>query len=237
MPGAHRPHRRLSAGAVFAVALVTAVAVGAPIVYHLRNQAIAAQSSGTIGASAVPDSPDPGVESPTPTASDASESPSPKPSKKAKATPSPTPSSRKPSPRKTTAPPQARRITGITLDFEAESGRNQLRGGASVQSSNIASGGAVVGNLGNGGNIDISATVTDSRLYLVQIFYVSQSNLSGVITVNGNQIGRTSFPVNSGGLIVRSLTLSVPLRAGNNVINLSNPTGTAPAIDKVAVLA
>nr|BFE58530.1 hypothetical protein GCM10020063_030560 [Dactylosporangium thailandense] len=122
--------------------------------------------------------------------------------------------------------------------YEAESPANTLTGQASVRSSAGASGGALVGYVGNGSANalrfnNVTAAAAGSRT--VRVYYAAGSARSVTLTVNGTTGPTVSTPSTGGWDTVGSVTATVTLNAGANTIQLGNTTGWAPDIDRIVV--
>ncbi|MEU7866627.1 carbohydrate-binding protein [Dactylosporangium sp. NPDC049140] len=122
--------------------------------------------------------------------------------------------------------------------YEAESSANTLAGQAAVRSSTGASGGAVVGYVGNGtANLlrfnNVTAAAAGSRT--VRLYYASGAARSVTLTVNGAAGPTVSTPSTGGWDTIGSVTATVNLQAGANTIQLGNATGWAPDIDRIVV--
>ncbi|WP_432992213.1 carbohydrate-binding protein [Dactylosporangium sp. CA-233914] len=122
--------------------------------------------------------------------------------------------------------------------YEAEASGNTLGGQAAIRSSSGASGGALVGYVGNGtANFlrfnNVTAAAAGSKT--VRIYYASGAARSVTLTVNGAAGATVSTPSTGGWDTVGSVTATVTLQAGNNTIQLGNATGWAPDIDRIVV--
>ncbi|MER7283654.1 carbohydrate-binding protein [Dactylosporangium sp. NPDC000244] len=122
--------------------------------------------------------------------------------------------------------------------YEAESPANTLTGQAAVRSSAGASGGALVGYVGNGSANalrlnNVTASAAGSRT--VRVYYAAGSARSVTLTVNGTTGPTVSTPSTGGWDTVGSVTATVTLNAGANTIQLGNTTGWAPDIDRIVV--
>jgi hypothetical protein len=118
--------------------------------------------------------------------------------------------------------------------FEAEASANTRGGQAAVRSSASASGGALVGYVGNGtANYLQFNNITGGTS--VRIYYASGVNRSVTVSVNGGTAVSVSTPSTGGWNTIGSVTVSLNLDAGNNTIRLGNPTGWAPDLDRLVV--
>ncbi|HEU4421535.1 MAG TPA: hypothetical protein VFR67_03230 [Pilimelia sp.] len=166
----------------------------------------------------------------------------PSPSEPASVTPEPTlskpvkprPSGVKPRPK----PPTVKPRVPVRLLSEAESPQHQFSGNTRPRSNKAASGDFVVGWLGNGSRnrLGLSVTVPDADRYLVTFFYISADYRDAVVSVNDGAETTIAFPPTEDWSTVRSLVLTLPLRAGQNTIELSNPDYYGPDIDRIMVI-
>jgi len=148
----------------------------------------------------------------------------------------PPPSSLPPS--QSTEPARQDRVT-----YEAEDPANTVSGGAFVATYAGASGGRIVKNIGAWGSPSGTGRLTftgvrvaAARQYDMKLFYVhvnGDATRTLLVSVNGAAPIRVS--VSGGSVCCRSQAVTVRLKAGVNRITLSNPTGHAPAIDKITV--
>ncbi len=121
--------------------------------------------------------------------------------------------------------------------YEAEASANTLGGQAAVRSSSGASGGAVVGYVGNGtanylqfNNVNAAAGARP-----VTIFYASGATRSLTASANGGAATSVSTPSTGGWDTVGSVTVTLTLAAGTNTIRIGGATGWAPDIDRIVV--
>lgn len=121
--------------------------------------------------------------------------------------------------------------------YEAE---NALLSGAAVTSAGFCgncSGLAAVGNLG--GNSQTAVTfdnvvVPATGTYQMEIDYMTQGQRSFFISVNGNtaqEVGLNGYSFGT----PTSTVIQVPLNAGSNQIEFSNPTNYAPNLDSIVI--
>lgn len=130
-----------------------------------------------------------------------------------------------------------------TVTFEAESPQNTLIGSATVGAYPGASGGQLVRAIGNWGSPrglgalrfnDIE--VVKSRFYVMTFYFVNikaMATRTAVITVSGSKSVEVTVASNSACCTAQQLV--VYLLKGTNSITFSNPTGQAPAIDKITI--
>ncbi|MFX3635377.1 MAG: cohesin domain-containing protein [Candidatus Pristimantibacillus sp.] len=129
-----------------------------------------------------------------------------------------------------------------TVSYEAEAGSNILSGTARIRSVPQASGGSVVGYVGDGlanslqfNNISVPKTGT----YPVTISYVSGDARNSELAVNGTIFANLSFPSSGGWSNVRTMRVNVELNEGMNTISFSNRAAGAfsPDFDRIEVSA
>jgi chitinase len=152
-----------------------------------------------------------------------------------------------PPPATTTAPPPAPAPPGPStlailragLSYEAESPDNMVLGNAVVFSCDPCSGQHKVGRLGsdNGALVFNDVTVDQAGTYALRIDYVdADSGRSALVTVNGRSAWlRFSGTGDDDWNHVQTLTVAVPLNAGQNTIAFSNPNDCAPDIDRISL--
>jgi uncharacterized protein len=128
---------------------------------------------------------------------------------------------------------------GGDTSYEAEAAGNTLGGQAGARSSAGASGGALVGYVGNGtanflqfNNVQGGSA---GGSHQVTVYYASGENRSTTISVNGGTGISVSTPSTGGWDTVGSVTVSLTLRAGANTVRFGNPTGWAPDFDRLVV--
>ena len=132
-----------------------------------------------------------------------------------------------------TTPPAA-------TSYEAEAAGNTLGGGAVVQSCTTCSGGAKVGYVGEGGTLTFNdVTAPSAGTYQVTIAYCdgSATGRQATISVNGAAAQTLSFTPTGSFTTVGTMTVSLPLAAGANAIELANPAAYAPDFDRIIVAA
>jgi DUF1680 family protein len=124
--------------------------------------------------------------------------------------------------------------------YEAEASGNTLGGQAAVRSSTGASGGSLVGFVGNGtanflqfNNVQSPSNTAGS--HQVTVYYASGENRSTTISVNGGTATTVSTPSTGGWDTVRSVSVNLALAAGNNTLRFGNPTAWAPDFDRILV--
>jgi Carbohydrate binding module (family 35) len=133
-------------------------------------------------------------------------------------------------------------IPPTTTTFEAESAI--LGGEAKLQACSACSGGQRVGFLGtvttNGVMASGTLTVTNVNVpapgsYVVSLFYTSQDDRTGTLTVNGVPGSPIAFLSSGNFDTVARLDAVVSLNAGANTIAIGNNTSRAPSIDRLVV--
>ncbi|MFG2791904.1 fibronectin type III domain-containing protein [Streptomyces sp. NPDC048419] len=127
---------------------------------------------------------------------------------------------------------------GGPVQYEAEASGNTLGGNASVSDCSACSGGKKVGNLGGGGSVTLDhVTAPKDGTYLMKIDYTDGSTGRTIVVTTGD----TSFQVplpgsndNNWGT-PQSITVTVPLKAGENRISFGNPSDYASDIDRITL--
>jgi alpha-galactosidase len=112
-----------------------------------------------------------------------------------------------------------------------------LAGTASPSYCAYCSGGSEAGNLGGGSGNTVTfsrVTVAESGLYQMEIDYLTSGPRSFFLTVNHG--APTELDLNGSSFsLPASTVIPVKLKAGVNTIELGNPTGFAPALDRIAI--
>lgn len=119
--------------------------------------------------------------------------------------------------------------------YEAEAG---TRGGqAAVRNVAGASGGAVVGYVGNGtaNYLQFNNVNATAGTHQVTIYYASGENRSLTLSVNGGTATSVTTPSTGGWNTIGSVATTLTLAAGTNTIRVANPTGWAPDLDRLVV--
>ncbi len=134
---------------------------------------------------------------------------------------------------------------GLPETYEAEAPVNTLYGSARVQAYPSASGGVLVQTLGNwGGSVGEGALRFNGVMapaggtYELTLYYTEPNNeptRTAVITASG--FGSVSVTVAGNATCCSSQRVRVTLGSGANSITVSNPSGHAPAIDKIVISA
>lgn len=156
--------------------------------------------------------------------------PSPPPGPTASATPSPTPS----------APPVG--VTPIPTPppsaYEAEAPEHARGTGVTIRNQSGASGGRVVGNVGNQAAATLrfnGVRALSGGRYTLTIYYLSGASRSASIRINNGVPTMLAFTSTGGFDRVGSRTFNVDLVAGTNTIEFGNPTNWAPDFDRIVV--
>jgi hypothetical protein len=126
---------------------------------------------------------------------------------------------------------------GPATAYEAEAAGNTLTGTAAVSSCSACSGGSKVGYVGNnGGTLQWNGVnVAAAGTYTVTVSYLSGEARSAQLRVNGGAPVTLSFPSTGSWTAVGTVQTQVSLNAGNNTIQVSNPTGWAPDLDRIQI--
>jgi len=121
--------------------------------------------------------------------------------------------------------------------FEAEAGGNTLAGQAAVRSSPGASGGSLVGYVGNGtaNYLQINNVTGTAGSHSITVYYASADDRSTQVSVNGGSPVSLATPATGDFDTVGAVNLSVTLAAGANTIRFSNTTGWSPDFDRIVV--
>lgn len=123
--------------------------------------------------------------------------------------------------------------------YEAESTVNTLAGGAVVVACSSCSGGSKVGYVGNNsGTLQFNGiNAATAGTYTLIISYVNGDAAARTarISVNGATASSLSFPATGSWSTLGTLQTTVQLKAGNNTIKFSNPSGWAPDFDRILI--
>jgi hypothetical protein len=122
--------------------------------------------------------------------------------------------------------------------YEAEATANTFAGQAATRSSAGASGGALVGYVGNGAANylqinNVTSTAVGNRT--LTLHYASGDARSVQISVNGGAAITVSTPSTGGFDTIGAVAVTVALTSGTNTIRLGNTAGWAPDLDRVVV--
>jgi hypothetical protein len=123
------------------------------------------------------------------------------------------------------------------VSYEAEASGNTRGGQAAVRSSAGASGGAVVGYVGNGtaNYLQFNNVSATAGAHAIAISYASGEDRSLTIAANGGTATTVSTPSTGGWDTIGTVTVRLNLNAGANTIRIGNPGGWAPDIDRIVV--
>jgi len=92
------------------------------------------------------------------------------------------------------------------------------------------------GYVGVGGTLTFNGVnVASSGTYQVTIAYLDGSGRQATISVNGAAPQTVSFAPTGSFDTVGTVTVPLPLTAGNNTIEFANPTAYAPDFDRIIV--
>lgn len=174
-----------------------------------------------------------------PAAAAASESPTPSPSppEQAPVVPPPPAEGEDAPPRATTSPSPSP-TAPAPASYEAEAPGNRLRGRAAPRDLAGASGGKVVGWVGDDRDNTLAftgVTVATAGRHRVTIHYVTQERRAAAIEVNGRFATLVDFRSTGGWDKVGAVTLTLTLRSGANAIEFGNRYAWAPDFDRIVV--
>jgi hypothetical protein len=121
--------------------------------------------------------------------------------------------------------------------YEAEASSNTLAGQAAVRSSPSASGGSLVGYVGNGtaNYLQINNVTGTAGSHPITVYYASADDRSTQVSVNGGALVSLATPSTGDFDTVGAVSLTVTLAAGTNTIRFSNTTGWSPDFDRIVV--
>jgi hypothetical protein len=126
-----------------------------------------------------------------------------------------------------------------TVSIEAEGASAVRSGAAGPRSVAGASGGVIIGNVGNDGGNTLRFDGLDVPVageYDLVVHYISGEPRSADIAVNGAFVRRVDFGVTgSGWETVGTATVRLPLAAGPNTVQFSNSGAWAPDFDRVVL--
>jgi len=123
----------------------------------------------------------------------------------------------------------------ISTTYEAEAAT--LGGSVTAGFSNYFSGLAKAGNIGGGSANNVTftnVTVPLAGVYQLEIDYATSGPRSLFLSINGAKAQELSLDGSSFDDPVAKV-LEVPLRAGPNTVQLGNPAGNAPDLDRIVV--
>jgi hypothetical protein len=129
--------------------------------------------------------------------------------------------------------------TSGATSYEAESSANTLTGKAAVAACSACSGGERVRFVGNGSTLQFNGVnVASAGSHTLTVFYIDgDAGRTGDMSVNGGTATTLTFHGTNDGNwnVVQSMSVTVTLKAGNNTILFSNPSGNAPDFDRITV--
>jgi len=124
----------------------------------------------------------------------------------------------------------------LATSYEAESPVNTLAGGAVVQSCSTCSGGEKVGYVGEGGTLTFNnITAPTAGAYNVTIVYCSGDPRPAMVSIDGGAPLSLSFASTGSFTTTGTMTISVPLVAGDNTIEFGDPNAYTPDFDRIIV--
>jgi len=123
-----------------------------------------------------------------------------------------------------------------TATYEAESAGNTLTGGARVVGCRRCSGGSRVSAVGASGKLTFNSVASKrTGSTKIQVTYTSTEDRIVQVSVNGGVPTAVEFPGTRGAGRPGTLRIVLALRAGDNALAFSNPSGAAPDIDKIVI--
>ncbi|WP_307846787.1 alpha-galactosidase D [Actinospica durhamensis] len=123
--------------------------------------------------------------------------------------------------------------TSGSTTYQAASSANTLAGGAATAGCNSCLGGQKVGYVGDGGTLTFNnVQASTAGNYEVQLTYLDGTSgivgRSATITVNGTAVETLAFTPTGSFANPGTVTVSLPLKAGANTIELSDASAYAP---------
>jgi len=121
--------------------------------------------------------------------------------------------------------------------YEAEAGGNTIAGQAGARTSPAASGGSLVGYVGNGAAnyLQFNNVAGTPGSHSITVYYACGEDRSTQVSVNGGGTVTLATPSTGGYDTVGAVSLTVALAAGANTIRFGNATGWAPDLDRIVV--
>jgi len=122
-----------------------------------------------------------------------------------------------------------------SITYEAENAT--LQGGAGHFYCEYCSGAAEAGFIGRGAGNNVvfsDVAVPISGTYEMEIDYLTSGPRSFLMSINGGPDAELDLNGSSFSLST-SIVIPVQLKAGSNTIRFGNPTGYAPALDRIAI--
>ncbi|HTU08183.1 MAG TPA: NEW3 domain-containing protein, partial [Trebonia sp.] len=126
----------------------------------------------------------------------------------------------------------------LATAYQAAAPGNTLAGGAVVQSCATCYGGEKVGYVGEGGTLTFNdVSVPAAGTYRVTLVYCdgSATGRQADISVDGGTPQLLSFTPTGSFTTVGAMTVTLPLTAGDNTIELDNPDAYAPDFNEIVV--
>ncbi|HEX5704885.1 MAG TPA: phage tail protein [Pyrinomonadaceae bacterium] len=108
-----------------------------------------------------------------------------------------------------------------------------LAGGATIATSAVCSNGRKVTGLGNGGKATFAVN-TSAGSYEVSIAYISSSDLTFKVSVNGGA-AQDVLCTSSGGSAVAYKVFNVTLTSGANTLEFANAAAACPDLDRIQI--
>jgi alpha-galactosidase len=126
--------------------------------------------------------------------------------------------------------------TPASKSYEAESPANVVEGGARVAACATCSGAQKVSHVGNGGILRFREVTSPSAgTRHLTIVYATEERRSATLRINGGDPIALTFASSGGYDTPSRIDVSVPLAAGDNTIELMNPDGWSPDIDRIEI--
>ncbi|HEX6454019.1 MAG TPA: NEW3 domain-containing protein [Trebonia sp.] len=130
----------------------------------------------------------------------------------------------------------------LATAYQAAASGNTLAGGAVIQTCSTCYGGEKVGYVGEGGTLTVNnVSVPAAGTYRVTLVYCDGSSgttgRQADVSANGGTPQLVSFTPTGSFSTVGAQTVSLPLNAGANTIEISNPSAYAPDFNEVVVAA
>lgn len=130
--------------------------------------------------------------------------------------------------------------TSGSTTYQAAASSNTLAGGAVAVACNSCLGGAKVGFVGNGGTLTFNGVQAPSTgNHEVRLTYLDGTSgtvgRSATVTVNGTAVQTLAFTPTGSFANPGTVTISLPLNAGANTVELSNASAYAPDVAAITV--
>jgi hypothetical protein len=121
--------------------------------------------------------------------------------------------------------------------YEAEAGGNTIAGQAGARTSPGASGGSLVGYVGNGAAnyLQFNSVAGTAGSHSITVYYACGEDRSTQVSINGGGAVTLATPSTGGYDTVGAVSLTVALTAGANTIRFGNATGWGPDLDRIVV--